>query len=196
VEDWAPETKSSENIRRFIESSRASEHDVEGNGLIVDGAIVGSAGMSVDPRHEVGDIGYWIDERFEGRGLITGAARLFLDHGFRRLDLHRISIHAAVENRRSRAVPERLGFTMECVLREAGRPSPATSIWSCTRCWPRNGATARGDAPARPNGGRRGWRATPSSDRMPARAQPPGCSTPFTLNVYGAYCPIDSVESW
>lgn len=119
--DWAPGTKSSEDVRRFIESARASEHDVEANGLVVDGAIVGSAGMSVDPRHDLGDIGYWIDERFEGRGIITGAARLFLDHGFQRLGLHRISIHAAVENRRSRAVPERLGFTMEGVMRSAGK---------------------------------------------------------------------------
>jgi ribosomal-protein-serine acetyltransferase len=119
--DWAPATKGPRDVRRFIESSRASEHDVEANGLIVDGAIVGSAGMSVDPRADIGDIGYWIDERFEGRGMITGAARLFLDHGFRRLGLHRISIHAAVENRRSRAVPERLGFTMEGVLRGAGK---------------------------------------------------------------------------
>ncbi len=119
--DWAPATKGPQDVRRFIEASRASEHDVEANGLVVNGAIVGAAGMSVNPRSDAGDIGYWIDERFEGRGSITAATRLFLDHGFGPLGLHRISIHAAVENRRSRAVPDRLGFTMEGVLRGAGK---------------------------------------------------------------------------
>jgi ribosomal-protein-serine acetyltransferase len=116
---WAPQTKSADDVRRFIERARASEHDVEANGLMVDGAIAGAMGMSVDRLEDKGEIGYWIDERFEGRGLITSGARLFLDHGFGEFGLHRISIHAAVGNHRSRAVPERLGFTQEGVFRGA-----------------------------------------------------------------------------
>jgi ribosomal-protein-serine acetyltransferase len=44
-----------------------------------------------------------------------------IDIGFRERGLHRITIRAGVENVRSRAIPERLGFTREGLQREAGR---------------------------------------------------------------------------
>jgi ribosomal-protein-serine acetyltransferase len=42
-----------------------------------------------------------------------------LRHGFRTLKLNRIEIRAGVRNRRSRAIPERLGFRHEGTLRQA-----------------------------------------------------------------------------
>jgi ribosomal-protein-serine acetyltransferase len=42
-------------------------------------------------------------------------------YGFESMGLHRITIRAAPGNTRSRAIPERLGFVQEGVLREAGR---------------------------------------------------------------------------
>jgi ribosomal-protein-serine acetyltransferase len=54
---------------------------------------------------------------------VTRAVRALLDIGFRQVGLHRIEIHAGVENTRSRAIPERLGFTMEGIERESGRGS-------------------------------------------------------------------------
>ena len=70
-------------------------------------------------------IGYWIAEEFEGRGLITRSAGVVADHCVRE-GLHRIEIHAATDNRRSRTVATRLGFAFEGVHRSAewlhGRP--------------------------------------------------------------------------
>jgi ribosomal-protein-serine acetyltransferase len=116
---WVRTTRTSADTRAFIERSLASEHDLEGNGIWVGDAYAGSIGLSVHTLSGSGEIGYWLVGRFEGRGLVTRACRLFIDHGFEALGLHRISIHAAVGNARSRAVAERLGFTQEGILREA-----------------------------------------------------------------------------
>jgi len=46
---------------------------------------------------------------------------VLVDHAFGAWRLHRVEIRAGVENARSRAIPERLGFRREGVLREAER---------------------------------------------------------------------------
>jgi ribosomal-protein-serine acetyltransferase len=48
---------------------------------------------------------------------MSASCRAVIAHGFGALGLHRVSIRCAVENRRSRAIPERLGFTFEGVAR-------------------------------------------------------------------------------
>jgi ribosomal-protein-serine acetyltransferase len=63
-------------------------------------------------------IGYWLDERSTGQGIMTSAVRSLSEYAFEALGLHRLEIHVATENHRSRRVPERLGFTLEGVLRE------------------------------------------------------------------------------
>ena len=44
------------------------------------------------------------------------------------MHLHRIEIHAAADNRRSRAVAVRLGFTEEATLRDGFRRSDGTYV--------------------------------------------------------------------
>jgi ribosomal-protein-serine acetyltransferase len=118
---WEETTRSPADVHDFIERSLASEHDLEGNGIWVDGRIAGAIGLSVSPLTSSGELGYWIGAEFEGRGLVTRACRLFIDHAFGALGLHRIELRAGVGNTRSRAVAERLGFTLEGTLREADR---------------------------------------------------------------------------
>ncbi|NTW87022.1 MAG: GNAT family N-acetyltransferase, partial [Holophagaceae bacterium] len=66
-------------------------------------------------------IGYWLAREAEGQGLMTRAVTALLRHGFRDLKLNRIEIRAGIRNRRSRAIPERLGFRREGTLRQAER---------------------------------------------------------------------------
>jgi ribosomal-protein-serine acetyltransferase len=49
---------------------------------------------------------------------MTSCCRFVVRYGFDTLDLNRIQIAAATENRRSRAIPERLGFKLEGIMRQ------------------------------------------------------------------------------
>lgn len=66
-------------------------------------------------------IGYWLAEEHQGQGTMTEAVRLLVDHALSVWGLNRVEIRAALENRRSRAIPERLGFCEEGTRREAER---------------------------------------------------------------------------
>jgi len=52
---------------------------------------------------------------------MTRAVSALIDHAFGEWELHRVEVQAAVDNRKSRAIPERLGFEEEGVRREAER---------------------------------------------------------------------------
>jgi ribosomal-protein-serine acetyltransferase len=107
--------------RTWLESAIADERSAEGNGIFLDGTLVGNAGLSVEALEDNGEIGYWLAEGYEGRGLVTRACIALMDLGFSDRGLHRIQIKAATDNPRSRAVCERLGLKREGVLRGAGR---------------------------------------------------------------------------
>jgi ribosomal-protein-serine acetyltransferase len=72
----------------------------------------------LDRFNRIGEIGYWLAERHQGHGVMTRSCRFLVRYGFHTLDLNRIQIPAATQNRRSRAIPERLGFKFEGILRE------------------------------------------------------------------------------
>jgi ribosomal-protein-serine acetyltransferase len=106
----------------FIRMTRRQLADNDGfQTVIVRGAdIIGIVGFhGVDWRHRQTSIGYWLDERQQGQGIMTGAVRALVDHALLGWRLNRVEIRAAPENQRSRAIPERLGFRQEGVLRES-----------------------------------------------------------------------------
>jgi ribosomal-protein-alanine N-acetyltransferase len=58
-------------------------------------------------------IGYWVDSRVAGRGVIPTALALVVDHAFGPGGLHRVEINIRPENAASRRVVEKLGFREE-----------------------------------------------------------------------------------
>lgn len=81
--------------------------------------LVGWVNLLIDGPARSGEVGYWLDAGFEGRGLVTRAVTAVLDHAFGPLGLHRVALQTTTDNKRSRSVAQRLGFTQEGVLREA-----------------------------------------------------------------------------
>jgi ribosomal-protein-serine acetyltransferase len=117
---WIETTRTRDDERIWLERV-VEAGSLEGCGIWVEGEFAGGIGLMLDPFGFVAEIGYWIRSRYEGRGLVTRACEALIGHAFDALALHRIVIRAGVQNTRSRAIAERLGFTFEGVAREEGR---------------------------------------------------------------------------
>jgi ribosomal-protein-serine acetyltransferase len=113
-----------DTTREFIRSRRLEFARSGGfSSVIVErDRLVGSIGLpNVDHDRRSCEIGYWLGRSGHGRGTATLAVRALIDHAFGAGQLNRVVIRAGVGNLRSRAVAERLGFTLEGVLRQAER---------------------------------------------------------------------------
>ena len=120
---WAAD-QDREGTLEFIRLTRRQLADNTGLTLAIvcEDAIAGVVGAEpLDWIHRSTSIGYWLGERYQGRGTMTRAVTALIEHAVSVLELNRIEIRAAVGNARSRAIPQRLGFREEGTLREAER---------------------------------------------------------------------------
>jgi ribosomal-protein-serine acetyltransferase len=120
---WAAAQTDADTLA-FIARTRQQLQDNDGfqAALLVDGAVAGVAGYhGVDWRNRRTSIGYWLAAERQGRGTMTAAVAALARHALEGWGLGRVEIRAAVENARSRAIPERLGFAEEATLHRAER---------------------------------------------------------------------------
>jgi ribosomal-protein-serine acetyltransferase len=103
---------------RTVEDANASGSAVHAT-LRCEGEFCGFVGLRIDALHRSAEVGYWLSERFVGRGVMTRAVAAMIDVAFGDLGLHRFELLAATGNQRSRAIAERLGMSFEGVRREA-----------------------------------------------------------------------------
>lgn len=119
---WVDGTQSVADTEGFVQRSLDQMGRGEGFQVCIEyrGELAGVMGfVYLDPVNRRAEIGYWLGRSFQGRGIMTRACRRLVDFGFESLGLHRVEIRVDVDNRKSRAVPERLGFVQEAVLRES-----------------------------------------------------------------------------
>lgn len=121
---WIAATTEVANSAGFIRMSRQQFADREALllGIFYAGELAGTMGCNkFNWLSNSTEIGYWLGQEFTGKGIITKSCRAIIDHCFNTLKLNRVVIRADIANTPSRAVPERLGFTLEGIARQAGR---------------------------------------------------------------------------
>lgn len=119
---WVDTTLVRDDTRRFLRVAVDQQDSGHGfhAGLRVDDRLAGIVGFHrIDWINRAVELGYWLAPTARGRGLMTGCCRAMVDHAMGRLGLNRIVIRCAEDNLKSRAIPERLGFTREGVQRQA-----------------------------------------------------------------------------
>jgi ribosomal-protein-serine acetyltransferase len=118
---WLNRTKVEADTLGFIEMTKKQFGNKQGAqfGIWHDDKLAGVVGHhKIDWANKSTSLGYWLGEEFGGLGIMTRACKELVDYSFRDLALNRVSIAAATENGKSRAIPERLGFKLEGVLRQ------------------------------------------------------------------------------
>ncbi len=84
------------------------------HGDLVGGISIGNIRRGVA---QSGHIGYWMGEKYSGKGLMSDALSLVIEHGISTLGLHRIEAACIPDNKRSIRVLEKAGFRSEGLLR-------------------------------------------------------------------------------
>ena len=124
LREWLPWLDSNSSVadtRSFIHASLQQFADRRSlaAGIWFQSELAGVIGLhAIDWNNRSVAIGYWIGASFQGRGLVTRSCRALVEYVFAELGLNRVEISCAVENRRSRRVPERLGFSDEGLTRQ------------------------------------------------------------------------------
>ena len=119
---WLPALVTVESIeqeRAWLQGRIDDPGDEKPLLILVDGRIVGVIGAHIQEMNDTADLGYWLAEGQQGRGITTRSCAAMVDELLRVQGMNRVVIRAAVDNTRSRAVPERLGFVHEGVERQA-----------------------------------------------------------------------------
>jgi ribosomal-protein-serine acetyltransferase len=120
---WVDRTHSADDVRHFIEevvSPQWADNRGPQCGIWIDGELAGSIGChAIDWANRACSLGYWIESRRQGQGIVTRCVSGMLAYLFADMRLHRVVIQCAVGNLPSCAIPQRLGFTKEAVLRHA-----------------------------------------------------------------------------
>lgn len=83
----------------------------------INSEVAGSIGFSKIEGHKA-EIGYWLAEKYWGRGITTQVVKLITKFGFEKLKLRRIYAHVFFFNKASIKVLEKAGYKFEGTLRK------------------------------------------------------------------------------
>ncbi len=137
---WVDEATTERGMRDFI--CKAKQDEVEGTGLVCciehKRKLVGVCGFNViDPANKSAEIGYWLASSSTGQGVMSRCVAALAEFAFETMGLHRIELRTVVKNTRSRLLAERMGFSLEGILREVvqRRSGPESmAIYSLLKC--------------------------------------------------------------
>lgn len=119
---WVNRTLNVQDSLDFIHHALVQETAQSGlaMGIFFNDQLIGGIGMH-EWHHSLkrAQIGYWLAEEQEGKGLMLRCARAFIDLLFTQLSLNKIEIHFLPYNTRSSELTKRLGAKVEGVLRDS-----------------------------------------------------------------------------
>jgi len=113
---WMPWLDGVEEVNDTLEYIQVCQENFKRDGsldlgILYAGEWAGSVGFTQFQSDTSIRIGYWLGQEFQGKGIMTQSVQTLMDYAAAVYGTTRFEISCAVENTRSRAVAERLGFT-------------------------------------------------------------------------------------
>ncbi len=111
---WAKPEYDVAGVRAFMEMKRKAwnESGEHAYSIYYKSELAGSVGVrGFESPVRAATFGYWLSARMQGKGIMTRSVSALLKLVFIEHNMNQAIIHAAPHNTRSRAIPERLGFT-------------------------------------------------------------------------------------
>lgn len=124
LREWLPWVDASQSSEGYVDVIKAWQQDIDYGvglslGIYYKCEFIGMCGFNtIDQQSKRAQIGYWISKGYEGKGIVKQCTEALMDYGFNSMKLNRIEIVCGVENKRSRHLPETLGFTEEGTMKE------------------------------------------------------------------------------
>ena len=122
LRDVFPHPYTPQDARKFVSFCLDSDENKDLCRVIqADGRAVGAIALTrgCDVGRRSAELGYWLGRRFHGKGIMTDAVRQMCLLGFERWEIVRIFAQPFAENRASRRVLEKAGFSFEGLLRQS-----------------------------------------------------------------------------
>jgi ribosomal-protein-serine acetyltransferase len=119
---WVDSTETPDDSASFIRSAldQFAAGEAVTAGLWYQDRFAGVVGThKINRLYRKVELGYWLGESVQGKGIMTEACRAMVTHLFAERDVNRVEICCAAGNAKSAAIPRRLGFRHEGTLREA-----------------------------------------------------------------------------
>ena len=113
--------KTIEEEKKFLRKNAALRQSGEqlNYSILMNGAVVGAAGIHIEPRRNYsGEIGYFVDEAYWGRGIACEAVRQLEEIAFTDLSIIRIEINMLKQNKASERVAIKCGYRKEGIGRK------------------------------------------------------------------------------
>ena len=123
---WLDKIQQSLDTKQFLEHQllRFGRSQALHITIFYQNKIAGVVGFNlIDKENNIGHLGYWLGQEYNGKGIMTKSVRELIEIGFNYYFLQRIDVRCAVENNRSRAIPKRLNFQQEGIIRRAEKLS-------------------------------------------------------------------------
>jgi RimJ/RimL family protein N-acetyltransferase len=124
VDFWMAETLVREHVFELVKKAEKSKKEKTGARFCLwDGNdLLGQFNIfDLDRQHRKAQVGYWLAEKYNGKGYARKALNSLVEFGFNVLNLHRLEATTATTNASSIRLLERIGFKREGLLRECFR---------------------------------------------------------------------------